>query len=200
MTPISTYVSASGQTTYMTLGTMPIGITDNMKIKSRTDVITNSSTEVFIVKTTDLEEFKKKHGEFFKDPDGREFKVDTEFWGPSDLTELQEAWNSKDPEKRIRIREIFGSFGLGTGLLVPYAVSKETRKALEFFGHTDQEISSYEDQVNDHRTKAIAASKTIAESLAWKAMVRSGHGRFIGRENDLKKFLDDQGYKHIYWL
>ena len=184
----------------MTLGTMPIGITDNMKIKSRTDVITNSSTEVFIVKTTDLEEFKKRHGEFFKDSDGREFKVDTEFWGPSDLTELQEAWNSKDPEKRIRIRMIFDSFRINYGILVPYVASKETRKALEFFGHTDQEISSYEDKVNDLRTKSIASNKDIAESLAWKAMVRSGHGHFIGRETDLKKFLDDQGYHHVYWL
>lgn len=200
MTPISTYVSASGQTMYMTLGMMPIGITDNMKIKSRTDVITNSSTEVFIVKTTDLEEFKKKYGEFFKDDEGREFKVDTEFWGPSDLTELQEAWNSKDPEKRVRIRQIFNSFGLNYEVLVPYVASRETRLALKFFGHTDQEISSYEDQVNDRRTKAIAANKNIIESLAWKAMVREGHGRFIGRETDLKKFLDDQGYHHVYWL
>lgn len=179
---------------------MLIGITDNMKIKSRTDVITNSSTEVFIVKTTDLEEFKKNHGEFFKDDEGREFKIDTEFWGPSDLTELQDAWNSKDPDKRVRIKEIFNSFSLNYGILVPYTVSKETRLALEFFGHTDQEISSYEDQVNDRRTKSIAANKKITETLAWKAMVRDGHGHFIGRETDLKKFLDDQGYEHIYWL
>ena len=200
MTPISTYASASGQTTYMTLGTMPTGITDNMRIKSKNDVITNSSTEVFIVKTTDLEEFKKEHGELLKTDDGFSSNLDDEFWGPTDLKDLQESWNSGDLGKKNRIREISDYLGLQTGILTFYSVSRETKLALEYFGITDDQIKSYEDHINETKTKTITDSQKFKKSLDWKAMVRSGHGNFVGRDNNLKKFLDEKNYEHLYWL
>lgn len=184
----------------MTLGTMPTGITDNMRIKSRTDVVTNSSTEVFIVKTTDLEEFKKEHGELLKTDDGFSSNLDDEFWGPTDLKDLQESWNSGDLGKKNRIREILDYLGLRTDILTSYSVSRETRLALGYFGITDDQIKSYEDHINEAKTKTIGDSPKFKKSLDWKAMVRSGHGNFVGRDNNLKKFLDEKNYEYLYWL
>lgn len=97
-----------------------------MKIKSIIDVITNSSTEVFILKTKDLEDARK---EIYNENTKRYLDQFVDIGSIEDLKNLYLVHPSY---------YIFDD--LPVWLLREYKIAPQTRKILSMFGHTEDEI------------------------------------------------------------
>lgn len=149
-----------------------------MKIRSKIDVITNSSTEVFILKTEDLKEAKK---EIYNDK--------TKYF----LDQFIDIGSIEDLKKFYV--EHFGYYifdDLPIWLLREYKIAPQTRKVLSMFGHTPEEIKSFEDRENNKREKLIEETKAFNSVIGYSTAEFYDHD-FWGPDNELVKWLKKNG-------
>jgi len=157
-----------------------------MKIKSMTDVITNSSTEVFIMKASDFEKVMYKNPGLLSRKDFQTFTIIKTI---DDLITVFREYPYLDlfsdlPEKSKRN-------------LYEYKISGEAVYALKHFGHTDEEIKSYEDEVNKKREELRDADVNIQNLLdvaygAW-------YDHSWGDLDKLMKYLDRNKIQYKYF-
>ena len=149
-----------------------------MKIRSRVDVITNSSTEVFILKTEDLKKAKK---EIYNDK--------TKYF----LDQFIDIGSIKDL-KNLYVEhfgyQIFDD--LPVWLLREYKIAPQTKRVLSMFGHTPEEIKSFEDRENDKRKKLIEETKAFNSVIGYSTAEFYDHN-FWGSGNELVKWLKENG-------
>lgn len=149
-----------------------------MKIRSKIDVITNSSTEVFILKTEDLKEAKKeiynKDTKYFLD----------QFIDIGSLEDLKNLYN------KYHGYYIFDD--LPVWMLREYKIAPQTRKILSMFGHTPEEIKSFEDRENNKRKKLIEETKTFNKVIGYSTAEFYDHD-FWGPDNELVGWLKKNG-------
>lgn len=151
-----------------------------MKIRSKIDVITNSSTEVFILKTEDLRKAKE---EIYNDK--------TKYF----LDQFIDIGSIED-FKKLYV-EHWGYYifdDLPVWLLREYKIAPQTRKVLSMFGHTPEEIKSFEDRENDKRKKLIEETKAFDNIIGYSTAEFYDHD-FWGSGNELVEWLKKNGIK-----
>lgn len=149
-----------------------------MKIRSKIDVITNSSTEVFILKTEDLGEAKK---EIYNDK--TKYFLD-QFVDIGSIEDLKTVYQ-RNPNYYI-----FDD--LPVWLLRKYEIAPQTKKILSMFGHTEEEIKSFEDRENDKRKKLIDETKAFNSIIGYSTAEFYDHD-FWGSGNELIGWLKKNG-------
>ncbi len=122
-----------------------------MKIRSVTDVITNSSTEVFSMKSSDFKNLPKG---ILSRKDREAFMIFETF------EDIQEGY------MKCNYLECFDKLDYR---MYPFRLSTDTKKALEYFGISEDAMKAYEDEVNLKRQGGLRSSKAIQELLgtAW---------------------------------
>jgi len=154
-----------------------------MKLRSITDVITNSSTEVFCMKASDYEDVIQIHPELAV----KGIKV---YHDVSELAQDYQASPNAWPFRDIPI-----SFRI---LLSNYKLPKSTRIVIRNFGHTDQEIDDYEKAKNSELLKKRSESQFLQDFIK----VARGIWYDIDREPphlcELREYLDNCGIKYTW--
>ena len=149
-----------------------------MKIRSKIDVITNSSTEVFILKTEDL---KKAKEEIYNDK--------TKYF----LDQFVDIGSIEDLKNLYTEHHHYYIFDdLPVWLLCEYKIAPQTKKVLSMFGHTPEEIKSFEDRENDKRKKLIDETKAFNSVIGYSTTEFYDHD-FWGSGNELVKWLKKNG-------
>lgn len=145
-----------------------------MKIKSIIDVITNSSTEVFILKTKDLEDARKEI-----------YNENTKRY----LDQFVDINSIEDIKNLYLVHPSYYIFDdLPVWMLREYKIAPQTRKLLSMFGHTEDEIRSFEDKENIKRKKLIEDTKAFNKVIGFSTAEFYDHD-FWGSGNELIKWL-----------
>lgn len=132
-----------------------------MKVKSIVDVITNSSSEVFIAKTEDVKAC-------FLELLGDEILPKNHYYSAETFEKVLEDFNG-DYENRRLIEEFLSESGVSNShLLYKFKLSSDAIIALKYFGHTDEEIEIYTDMKDETRNKI---RKSIIEKILGKTIL-----------------------------
>ena len=132
-----------------------------MKIKSVVDVITNSSSEVFIAKTEDVKAC-------FLELLGDEILPKNHYYSAETFEKVLEDFN-ESYENRGLIEEFLSESGVSSShLLYKFKLSSDAIIALKYFGHTDEEIEIYTNMKDETRNKI---RKSIIEKILGKTML-----------------------------
>ncbi len=146
-----------------------------MKIKSVVDVITNSSTEVFIMKLSDYNEMKAEIGEL--EPKISKFNI---FETINDVLDYSERYSRPD-------------FGLIPG---KYELSDRTRKILKDFGHSEEEIDNYINKKQKEKRELLKGNEKY-KNLVGTAALASDHCGGLGRNSLVDKWMEEHGKTYI---
>ena len=132
-----------------------------MKVKSIVDVITNSSSEVFIAKTEDVKEC-------FLELLGDDILPKNHYYSAETFEKVLEDFNENYENRRL-IEEFLSESGVSSShLLYKFKLSSDAIIALKYFGHTDEEIAIYTDMKDETRNKI---RKSIIEKILGKTML-----------------------------
>lgn len=132
-----------------------------MKVKSVVDVITNSSSEVFIAKTEDVKAC-------FLELLGDEILPKNHYYSAETFEKVLEDFNENYENRRL-IEEFLSESGVSSShLLYKFKLSSDAIIALKYFGHTDEEIEIYTDMKDETRNKI---RKSIIEKILGKTML-----------------------------
>ena len=132
-----------------------------MKVKSIVDVITNSSSEVFIAKTEDVKEC-------FLELLGDDILPKNHYYSAETFEKVLEDFNENYENRRL-IEEFLSESGVSSShLLYKFKLSSDAIIALKYFGHTDEEIEIYTDMKDETRKKV---RKSIIEKILGKTML-----------------------------
>lgn len=132
-----------------------------MKVKSIVDVITNSSSEVFIAKTEDVKAC-------FLELLGDEILPKNHYYSAETFEKVLEDFNENYENRRL-IEEFLSESGVSSShLLYKFKLSSDAIIALKYFGHTDEEIEIYTDMKDETRNKI---RKSIIEKILGKTML-----------------------------
>ena len=113
-----------------------------MKVKSIVDVITNSSSEVFIAKTEDVKAC-------FLELLGDDILPKNHYYSAETFEKILEDFN-ENYENRRWIEEFLSESGASNShLLYKFKLSSDAIIALKYFGHTDEEIERIETGEDD---------------------------------------------------
>lgn len=155
-----------------------------MKIKSKIDVITNSSSEVFILKTKDLEEAKK---DIYNDETKIYLDRFVDIKSIEDLLKLYEEYPGYQIFKYLPM-----------WIFRKYEISEYDKTLLKKFGHTDKEIKSFEDRENQKRKNLQSDAKILNEVIGYSTAEIYDFG-FWGSKNELVAWLKEHnktGYRY----
>lgn len=132
-----------------------------MKVKSIVDVITNSSSEVFIAKTEDVKAC-------FLELLGDDILPKNHYYSAETFEKVLEDFNENYENRRL-IEEFLSESGISSShLLYKFKLSSDAIIALKYFGHTDEEIEIYTDMKDETRNKI---RKSIIEKILGKTML-----------------------------
>ena len=132
-----------------------------MKVKSVVDVITNSSSEVFIAKTEDVKAC-------FLELLGDDILPKNHYYSAETFENVLEDFNENYENRRL-IEEFLSESGVSSShLLYKFKLSSDAIIALKYFGHTDEEIEIYTDMKDETRNKI---RKSIIEKILGKTML-----------------------------
>ena len=132
-----------------------------MKVKSIVDVITNSSSEVFIAKTEDVKAC-------FLELLGDDILPKNHYYSAETFEKVLEDFNENYENRRL-IEEFLSESGVSSShLLYKFKLSSDAIIALKYFGHTDEEIEIYTDMKDETRNKI---RKSIIEKILGKTML-----------------------------
>ena len=132
-----------------------------MKVKSIVDVITNSSSEVFIAKTEDVKTC-------FLELLGDDILPKNHYYSAETFEKVLEDFNENYENRRL-IEEFLSESGASNShLLYKFKLSSDAIIALKYFGHTDKEIETY---VNMRDEKLNERRKSIIEKILGKTML-----------------------------
>ena len=132
-----------------------------MKAKSIVDVITNSSSEVFIAKTEDVKAC-------FLELLGDDILPKNHYYSAETFEKVLEDFNENYENRRL-IEEFLSESGVSSShLLYKFKLSSDAIIALKYFGHTDEEIEIYTDMKDETRNKI---RKSIIEKILGKTML-----------------------------
>lgn len=132
-----------------------------MKVKSIVDVITNSSSEVFIAKTEDVKAC-------FLELLGDDILPKNHYYSAETFEKVLEDFNENYENRRL-IEEFLSESGVSSShLLYKFKLSPDAIIALKYFGHTDEEIKIYTDMKDETRNKI---RKSIIEKILGKTML-----------------------------
>lgn len=168
-----------------------IFISDNMKIRSITDVITNSSTEVWAIRSETFEKAKS----LFRDKAWREKTFESGekenlydyFVSFPDFQSILDAWETPFGKNAIEhyipreLRYLLYREGLKPGEIM----------ILQKFGHTKEEMKAYVDKLNEERISKLMESQEDWEPyFGWSVAVFYDHFRMWGGSEPGKKLRD----------
>ena len=154
-----------------------------MKLRSITDVITNSSTEVFCMKASDYEAVIQNHPDL-------EVKGIRVYHDVSELAQAYQEHPNRWP--------FSGMPQVIRSLLTDYKLPDYIRAILRDFGHTDQEIDTYESTKQSERLKVRSESQflkdyiKIARGIWYDTMRRPPHLA------ELREYLDNCGIEYTW--
>ena len=132
-----------------------------MKVKSIVDVITNSSSEVFIAKTEDVKAC-------FLELLGDDILPKNHYYSAETFEKVLEDFNESYENRRL-IEEFLSESGVSSShLLYKFKLSSDAIIVLKYFGHTDEEIEIYTDMKDETRNKI---RKSIIEKILGKTML-----------------------------
>lgn len=132
-----------------------------MKVKSVVDIITNSSSEVFIAKTEDVKAC-------FLELLGDDILPKNHYYSAETFEKVLKDFNENYENKRL-IEEFLSESGVSSShLLYKFKLSSDAIIALKYFGHTDEEIEIYTDMKDETRNKI---RKSIIEKILGKTML-----------------------------
>lgn len=132
-----------------------------MKVKSIVDVITNSSSEVFIAKTEDVKAC-------FLELLGDDILPKNHYYSAETFEKVLEDFNENYENRRL-IEEFLSESGVSSShLLYKFKLSSDAIIALKYFGHTDEEIEIYTDMKDE---KLNEKRKSIIEKILGKTML-----------------------------
>lgn len=132
-----------------------------MKVKSIVDVITNSSSEVFIAKTEDVKAC-------FLELLGDDILPKNHYYSAETFEKVLEDFNENYENRRL-IEEFLSESGVSNShLLYKFKLSSDAIIALKYFGHTDEEIEIYTDMKDETHNKI---RKSIIEKILGKTML-----------------------------
>ena len=132
-----------------------------MKVKSIVDVITNSSSEVFIARTEDVKAC-------FLELLGDDILPKNHYYSAETFEKVLEDFNENYENRRL-IEEFLSESGASNShLLYKFKLSSDAIIALKYFGHTDKEIETY---VNMRDEKLNERRKSIIEKILGKTML-----------------------------
>lgn len=132
-----------------------------MKVKSIVDVITNSSSEVFIAKTEDVKAC-------FLELLGDDILPKNHYYSAETFEKVLEDFNESYENRRL-IEEFLSESGVSSShLLYKFKLSSDAIIALKYFGHTDEEIEIYTDMKDETRNKI---RKSIIEKILGKTIL-----------------------------
>ena len=132
-----------------------------MKVKSVVDVITNSSSEVFIAKTEDVKAC-------FLELLGDDILPKNHYYSAETFEKVLEDFNENYENRRL-IEEFLSESGVSSShLLYKFKLSSDAIIALKYFGHTDEEIEIYTDMKDETCNKI---RKSIIEKILGKTML-----------------------------
>ena len=132
-----------------------------MKVKSIVDVITNSSSEVFIAKTEDVKAC-------FLELLGDDILPKNHYYSAETFEKVLEDFNESYENRRL-IEEFLSESGVSSShLLYKFKLSSDSIIALKYFRHTDEEIEIYTDMKDETRNKI---RKSIIEKILGKTML-----------------------------
>lgn len=154
-----------------------------MRLRSVTDVITNSSSEVFSMKASDYETIIRDHPELAVNG----------IMIYHNVSELSVAYQSRPnswPFTKIPVRERY--------LLGDFKIPSSIRQILYDFGHTDQEILDYEKSKNLRVLEKREASDFLKNFIeraygVWYDWYRDPAGL-----PELRKYLDENEIGYIW--
>lgn len=150
-----------------------------MKIRSITDVITNSSTEVFSMKSSDFKNLPKG---ILSRKDREAFMIFETF------EDIQEGY------MKCSYLECFDKLDYR---MYPFRLSPDTKKALEYFGISEEQQKAYEDEVNLKRQGGLKSSKAIQELLGTAWGFWYDHD-WCESMTKLKEYCDQHGMPYKY--
>ena len=154
-----------------------------MKIRGVTDVITNSSSEVFCMKASDYEDVIQIHPEL-KVAGIKIYHDVLEL--VADFQKRPGAWPFRNMPQSTR------------ALLTDFKLQDSTRVILKDFGHTDQEIEAYEESKNTERLKARSESQFL------KHFIKVARGIWYDTQRqplhlaELREYLDNCGIEYTW--
>lgn len=155
-----------------------------IKIKSITDVITNSSSEVYLVKIDDLEEARKIKEVYNKCFVSDEVNLLNRFLEFRTMDDLEHEFNHH-PENDV--------FKVVKG---PYSLLRETylswteKHLLHEFGHSDEEIQEWINKKEAERKKARDESEGLKFLVGKAAIDIFAHDHSL---DDFKDWLEKNG-------
>ena len=168
-----------------------------MKIKSVTDVITNSSTEVFTVKIEDLE-LAKSIPEIYN-----KMFIKTRYnEGSTNILDRFMCFKSIEDIQEIYIAnrnlDVFRDLGFAALYLYPFSLSRNTEKVLKDFGHTEEEINEYIAKKDKERIEKRNNSSAIS-SLIGKATLEFYDHDWLGHDTKFEKWLKEnkKEFEHV---
>ena len=135
-----------------------------IKIKSITDVITNSSSEVYLVKIDDLNEARKVKELYDKCFVRDDVNLLNRFIEFNSIDDLEHEFNRRQEERIFRLVKVPRS------LLYKTDVSYSERQLLHEFGHTDEEIQAWIEKKEEERMKKRNENEKL-KSLVGKATI-----------------------------
>lgn len=156
-----------------------------MKIRSVTDVITNSSSEVFSMKASDYEAVLQRNPGLLGDSDKKRIKI------YRSLDELESEF-SKFPNNPLFLELTVHE----KRLLVPYRLLGSIREIIKDFGHTDQEILEYEASKDTERLKKRNSNKSLQGLLG--VAYGTWYGPYWSDLENLMEYLDNCGIEYHY--
>lgn len=136
------------------------------------------SIEVFILKTEDLKEAKKEI-----------YNEDTKYF-LDQFVDIESIGDLKNLYVEHPDYHIFDD--LPVWLLREYKIAPQTVKVLEMFGHTPEEIKSFEDRENNKRKKLIEETKAFNKVIGYSTAEFYDHD-FWGPDNELIGWLKKNG-------
>lgn len=154
-----------------------------MKIRSITNVITNSSSEVFCMKASDYEAVIQIHPEL--EVEGIMIY--------HDISELAQDYQAHPNAWTFR-----GMPPVAKALLTDYRLPESVRTILRDFGHSDQEILNYENAKNTERLRKRS------ESLFLQDFIKVARGYWFDcyrrplHLEELREYLDNCGIEYTW--
>ena len=155
-----------------------------MKLRSITDVVTNSSSEVFCMKASDYEAVIQNHPELKVSGIKTYHDVSelvTDFQGHPD------AWPFRDMPLAVR------------ALMTDFKLQESTKKILKDFGHTDQEIEDYEKTKNSERLKVRSESQFLKDFIKTARGIWYDSQRQPPHLPELREYLDNCGIDYTWY-
>ena len=154
-----------------------------MKLRSVTDVVTNSSSEVFCMKASDYEAVIKNHPEL--EVSGIKVYHDVSELA-ADFQGNPGAWPFRNMPLAIR------------ALLTDFKLRDSTKTILKDFGHTDQEIEAYEESKNTKRLKIRSESQFLKDFIGIARGIWQSSNRGPLHLEELREYLDNCGIEYTW--